>query len=222
MYMLKGMNPRIPSAFFQPLPSYDWCQANLKDEQWLYIHQSTWSNDKTCTSLNIHLWMYRTFRILPSGWKIHQNSDSLQNSKHEKYHHNQNINIVFVMLFWGIQSLVPLVAAFHKHRAAAGRRKVITQLSKVTGSPTSGSPESQCQQEVCFTDILIRIDSQNGFSMGFRLPKKCGAMDDQHEVLLISMGKWSTIFPRSTQCWIPTVSSTNPWKCFAAICLLGS
>lgn len=66
----------------------------------------------------------------------------------------------------------PIVATFHKHRAAAGRRKVITQLSKVTSSPTLESQESQCPQEGLFQGyIFIQwIDSQNWYPMGFRLP----------------------------------------------------
>lgn len=66
----------------------------------------------------------------------------------------------------------PIVAAFHKHRAAAGRRKVITQLSKVTSSPTLESQDSQCGQEGLFQGyISIQwIDSQNWYPMGFRSP----------------------------------------------------
>ena len=80
----------------------------------------------------------------------------------------------------------PIVATFHKHRAAAGRRKVITQLSKVTSSPTLEAQESQCPQEGLFQGYTVSLS--NGLIAKIDIPwasgcqQICGSMDDQHDI----------------------------------------
>ena len=83
--------------------------SQWKNELYPPTHPVRWRH-----MTHVQVWTFTcVFRILPSGWNIHENSDSLQNSihhlKHEKYHHKHNINVDFAWFrhsWCGVSSFV--------------------------------------------------------------------------------------------------------------------